>query len=79
MARKRSIAELTRNLRRRLLSADSTTIEQTAMKFRELAVVTRFTVGYCTVTQLAETEPITQALDRNDIEAIIRRQTVRRR
>lgn len=78
MAKRRSIAELRRSLKRRLLHADQREIEKTARDLRSFALASAFFDGYST-EGIALHNDLAQALDRGRIETIIRSQSTRRR
>lgn len=78
MAKRRSIAELRRNLKRRLLSASLDQVERTARDLREFAVASRFYRGF-SVGYIEENHYITGAMSRIAIEDAIRGQGARRR
>lgn len=78
MARRRSIAELRRALRRRLLHADQREIERVARDFRAFALASAFFDGDG-IDYIANENDLAKALDRGRIETIIRSQSTRRR
>lgn len=77
MAKRRSIAELRRALKRRLLHADIDQVERTARDLRSFAVASRFYAGYS--IESIEGRGLAGALDRSGVECAIRNQSARRR
>lgn len=78
MARKRSVADLRRMLKRRLASAELHEIERTAVDLRNFAIASRFFDGF-SVGYIEESVDLTRAVNRLGIEDAIRSHSVRRR
>lgn len=78
MARRRTVGEIKRMLKRRLLSASRDEVLNVADDLREFAVANEF---YCyrSVDRIASDLLLTQGMDRSQIESAIRRQSQRRR
>ena len=78
MARRRSIAELKRALKRRLMRADQYQVSRAAMDLRAFALTTAFFNGD-SMEGIAMHHPLAQAMDRGTIERIVRNNSARRR
>lgn len=78
MARQRSIAELKRSLKRRLLAADLKTTNAVVSDLRSFAVAYQFLDGYSIPGTLLYS-PVTKAFEASDVENAIRNQSRRRR
>ena len=71
MAKRRSLAELRRQLKRRLRGTDPDVVMRVCRDLREFAVAHKFYDGYSTA-YMAESEYITRAMSRDDIERAVR-------